>query len=182
VSYVDDLIDAYGRFIALPWQPDLAHPQRVLMAIYPPEYERRLRLRLADFKNATTKAQHGWRGFEITHEFEHWLGEHEYREAYFSKPQRLEPAMDGFFDRLVDRVSTALRSAGNNDVVAMIGAGSLYGLGEKIRVSALLNRVDADIKGRLLVFFPGQREENRYRLLGAGDGWNYLATPIVPGG
>ena len=33
----------------------------------------------------------------------------------------------------------------------------------------------------LLVFFPGEREANTYRFLGARDGWNYLAVPILGG-
>ena len=33
--------------------------------------------------------------------------------------------------------------------------------------------------GRLVVFFPGQFEQNNYRLLDARDGWNYLAVPIT---
>lgn len=182
MSYIDDLITAYGKFIRIPWQPSLAPPQRVLMAIYPEDAERRLRLRVADFQNATLSGQHGWQQTDISHAFENWLGTHEHRAAYFAKPQRLATALDGFFDRLVSDVAETLESAGENDVVALIGAGSLFGLGEKIRVSALLNRVDVHIKGRLLVFFPGQKEDSRYRLLGVGDGWNYLATPITPEG
>jgi hypothetical protein len=36
-----------------------------------------------------------------------------------------------------------------------------------------------DIRGRLVVFFPGEYEDNNYRLLDARDGWNYLAVPIT---
>ena len=36
-----------------------------------------------------------------------------------------------------------------------------------------------DLGGRLLVFFPGSREGNVYKLLDAREGWNYLATPIT---
>jgi len=39
--------------------------------------------------------------------------------------------------------------------------------------------VEADIRGRLLVFFPGVYEQDNYRLLDARDGWNYLAIPIT---
>jgi hypothetical protein len=35
------------------------------------------------------------------------------------------------------------------------------------------------VNGRMLVFFPGEVDGNNYRLLGAKDGWNYLATPIT---
>ena len=36
-----------------------------------------------------------------------------------------------------------------------------------------------DIAGRLVVFFPGSRDGNTYRLLDARDGWNYLAHSIT---
>ena len=58
MSYVDDLLAAYAKFVALPWQQNLAPPQRVWMAVYPPEHERRLRLHLPAFKAATTSAKH----------------------------------------------------------------------------------------------------------------------------
>ena len=55
----------------------------------------------------------------------------------------------------------------------------MFGLGDHVRVSALIERVQDEVKGRLLVFFPGEVEGNNYRLLGAKDGWNYLATLIT---
>jgi hypothetical protein len=48
-----------------------------------------------------------------------------------------------------------------------------------VKVSALIERVQDDVLGRMLVFFPGEVEGNNYRLLGARDGWNYLATLIT---
>jgi hypothetical protein len=47
------------------------------------------------------------------------------------------------------------------------------------RVSLVLKEVTTDIRGRLVVFFPGEYEDNNYRLLDARDGWNYLAVPIT---
>ena len=38
------------------------------------------------------------------------------------------------------------------------------------------------LKGIVLLFFPGEREGNTYRFLGARTGWNYLATPILTEG
>jgi hypothetical protein len=35
------------------------------------------------------------------------------------------------------------------------------------------------VPGRLLVLFPGEYENNSYRLLDARDGWSYLAVPIT---
>ncbi len=63
-----------------------------------------------------------------------------------------------------------------NTVVAVYGAASLFGF---TRVSLVLKEVVRDIRGRLVLFFPGEYEENNYRLLDARDGWNYLAVPIT---
>jgi hypothetical protein len=46
-------------------------------------------------------------------------------------------------------------------------------------VSELVSRVESSIRGRLLVFFPGEHENNTYRFLDAREGWNYLAVPIT---
>jgi len=46
-------------------------------------------------------------------------------------------------------------------------------------VSLLLKEVVGDIRGRLALFFPGEYDNNNYRLLDARDGWSYLAIPIT---
>jgi len=69
-----------------------------------------------------------------------------------------------------------------NGVVGVLGAGTLFGLGDSVKVSALLDALNEAVAGRLLVFFPGEHEGNSCRLLDARDGWNYLATPITPKG
>ena len=61
-------------------------------------------------------------------------------------------------------------------MVALLGVGSLFPM---VRVSDLIQRVSANVRGRLLVLFPGSFEGGNYRLLDARDGWNYLAIPIV---
>jgi hypothetical protein len=61
-------------------------------------------------------------------------------------------------------------------VVAVSGVGALFGF---TRVSQILKIIESSIRGRLVVFFPGQYEQNNYRLLDARDGWNYLAVPIT---
>jgi hypothetical protein len=48
-----------------------------------------------------------------------------------------------------------------------------------IHVSDVLDALDNSYPGVLLVFFPGEREGNTYRFLGARTGWNYLAIPIL---
>ena len=39
--------------------------------------------------------------------------------------------------------------------------------------------MERDVRGRMVVFFPGEYVDNNYRLLDARDGWNYLAVPIT---
>jgi hypothetical protein len=183
VSYVDDLVEAYRRFVALPWPQDVAPPQRVWMAVYPPTHERRLRLNVQEFGNATAQADHAWNLIDITTSFERWMAGHEYAEAYFEEPELLETALPEFFDHLVAEVRAQLEDHGDpNGVVGLLGAGALFGLGDAVKVSALMNDINDAIAGRLLVFFPGQYEHNSYRLLDARDGWDYLATPITAEG
>jgi hypothetical protein len=42
-----------------------------------------------------------------------------------------------------------------------------------------LDALKTQIKGAILLFFPGSREGNSYRFLGSREGWDYLATPIL---
>ena len=183
MSYVVDLLEEYRRFVSLPWEQNLAPAQRVWMAVYPPEHERRLRLHLPDFEVATKEANHPWALVDITTSFERWMADHEYREEYFESPELMQTALPAFFDQLISEVRREVANHSDPEVVVgLLGAGALFGLGDAVKVSALLNAVNVAIAGRLLVFFPGSHEGNSYRLLDARDGWNYLAVPIMPNG
>lgn len=183
MSYVDLLVQDYRKFVSLPWSTNVAPAQRVWMAVYPPDHERRLRLHVAAFEAATVQAKHSWYLHDLTTSFERWMAMHEYRDAYFEDPSLLESAMPAFMDELEMEVGDALRAnSDESGVVALLGAGTLFGLGDVVKVSALLERVSEHIMGRLLVFFPGEHEGNSYRLLDARDGWNYLAVPLKPSG
>lgn len=150
------------------------------MAVYPPEDERRLRLHLQEFETATSGAGHGWALIDITSEFEQWMATHEYRDAYFANPKLIQPELPGFLDHLVKEVRETLSGVGDEGtVVGLLGGGSLFGLGDHVKVSALVERVEDLISGRLLVFFPGEVDQNNYRLLGGRDGWNYHAVLIT---
>jgi hypothetical protein len=76
------------------------------------------------------------------------------------------------------RLRAALTADGVDDdtVVAVQGVACLFGF---TRVSLVLKEVVKELRGRLVVFFPGEYEDNNYRLLDARDGWNYLAVPIT---
>jgi hypothetical protein len=183
MSYVDDLLGAYRKFISLPWEQNLAPAQRVLMAVYPPEHERRIRLHLPDFEVATKEANHSWALVDITTSFERWMAGHEYRDEYFRSPELMQTALPSFFDQLVSEVRDEVgKHSDSQGVVGLLGAGALFGLGDAVKVSALVNAVNTSVAGLLLVFFPGDLEGNNYRLLDARDGWNYSAIPIIPNG
>jgi hypothetical protein len=180
VSRIDDLIANYQRFAKLPWPSGLAPAQRVWMAVYAPEDERRLRLHLPEFETASKAAGHEWAPIDITNSFEEWMAAHDYRDAYFANPKLIQPELAGFLDVLVASVRRQLvKSSTPNTVAGLLGAGSLFGLGEQVKVSALIDRIEDLIEGRLLVFFPGDVDRNNYRLLNGRDGWNYHAVPIT---
>ena len=180
MSRVTDLIASYKQFVKLPWQSGLAPAQRVWMAVYPPEDERRLRLHLPEFETATKGAGISWRHIDISDEFERWMASHEYRDEYFANPNLMQSELASFLDQLVESVREQVQEKPDESlVIGLLGAASLYGLGDQVKVSALIERVQDAVLGRLLVFFPGEVEGNNYRLLGARDGWNYLATPIT---
>ena len=79
---------------------------------------------------------------------------------------------------VVTRIRSALATLPDpdNTVLALYGVASLFGF---LKISEILPMVEGDVKGRLLVFFPGVYEQNNYRLLDARDGWNYHAVPIT---
>lgn len=180
MSRIDDLIANYQRFAKLPWPGGLAPAQRVWMVVYTPEDERRLRLHLQEFETASNAAGHEWSQIDITNAFEDWMAAHEYREAYFDNPKLIQPELAGFLDRLVALVRDELVALSTpSSIVGLVGAGGLFGLGDRVKVSALVDRIEDLIAGRLLVFFPGDVEQNNFRLLNGRDGWNYHAVVIT---
>lgn len=178
MNEIERLLKAYDQFVRIPWDRSLAGAQKVWFALYDPAQERRLRMRIPDFATATQNAGHGWVVFDLTDSFAHWLAAHDYRDAYFEDPEAMDLALEDFATLVAAQLVALLTDPAVNDqtVVAVVGLASLFGL---IRASKLLRMVDAHIRGRMLVFFPGQHDGSNYRLLDARDGWNYLAIPIT---
>lgn len=177
MASIEALTAAYAHHVALRWDVRLAGQQKIWFALYAPTDERRLRARLGAFEVATIKAGHAWAAHDLTDDFAHWLAAHEYAESFFEAAEDLTAdALLDFDDFLVARLGTTLDGATEGAVVALSGVGSLFGL---TRVSRLLEKISDRVRGRLLVFFPGERDGSNYRLLDAQDGWNYLAVPIA---
>lgn len=176
---VEELAARYQRHVLSPWPHSLAGAQRVVFVVYPEDMERALRARIGDFRQVTEAAEHGWTQTDSTSWFADWLAaeDEDYREAWFEQPELLAPKLEAEFpDYAAERLGRALAKSDENGVTALTGVGSLYGF---LRVSNLVRRVEPDIRGRLVVFFPGAKDGTNYRLLNARDGWNYLAQAIT---
>ena len=178
MNEIEGLLKAYERFLQLPWDRTLAGPQKVWFAIYEPPQERRLRLNLPEFERVTKAAGHSWSHLDLTDLFANWMAQHEYREAYFEQPEDMDLALKDFSSFVSQRVVEALTEpdVDANTVVAISGLASLFGF---TYASAVFETVAPSIRGKLLVFFPGQHNGSNYRFLDARDGWNYLAVPIT---
>jgi len=177
MSRINELAVQYSDHISVPWQQGLPAANRVVMLIYEKELERQLRAKLLEFEQVTKTADHGWLLVNLTSAFAEWMGGMKYREEYFERPDDIRLKLDSSFLRHVsDLIKAQLSLTTENDVVALLGAGSLFGF---LRLSDVIKEVEQKVQGRLVVFFPGQKDGNNYRLLDARDGWNYMAVGIT---
>lgn len=176
---IEDLASRYYDHISAPWQKNLAGAQRTIFVVYDPEDERKLRARLDEFETRTREAGHVWKSFDFTGVFAKWMAGMEYRNSYFEEPTDLTLKLQVEFVRhAASELRKALTSSEvtENTVVGVYGAASLFGF---TKVSLVLKEIEHEIQGRLVLFFPGEYDDNNYRLLNARDGWNYLAVPIT---
>lgn len=176
---IEELANRYRNHISAPWQRNLAGDQKIIFVVYPKEDERKLRARLELFEMATIDSGHKWNSFDFTKTFAKWMTKTEYRELYFESPEDLTMKLRSDFTPFaageLRRVLTTL-DEDNDTVLAVYGVACLYGF---TKVSLILKEVVQEIRGRLVLFFPGELDNNNYRLLDARDGWNYLAIPIT---
>lgn len=175
-SRIDRLLISYQRHIELPWQTGLAGAQKVIFVVYNKQDEARLRFRVSEFELVTISANHKWELVDITDSFPRWMMEQDYRDGYFEHPEDLQDILGEFTKAVIDEISEALSRADDNTVVAVQGVASLFGFSH---CSEVVAGAAGAIKGRLLVFFPGEYTNNNYRLLDARPGWNYQAVPIT---
>lgn len=181
MSRIVNLARSYERHISAPWQEGIAGGQRVVFVVYDKTDELKLRAHVAEFELATRNAGHDWHLIDVTDAFPKWMASQRYRDSYFDCPDDLDGYQVGevkeFTEHLIGDVQSELaKNPDVNQVTALLGVGVLFGVSH---VSTLVNGVANAVPGRLLVFFPGEYENNAYRLLDARDGWNYLAVPIL---
>jgi hypothetical protein len=183
MSYAQNLLEKLKTHLALPWPVNVSGQERVLMTVYPPSEERRIRrfIDSGEFGAEIKTLNHGWSCLDLSKAFSDWLSDHEYKDGLLNKPQRLwddKGNVKGLEEYLVTKITEASANDDANTVFALIGCGGLFGL---FSVSHLIQLVAEKVPGRLVAFFPGEFDaaNNSYRLLGAKDGWGYLATPIT---
>lgn len=181
MSEIERLVQRYAEAISIPWHTVRSDAERTLFVIYERTKERQLRYQLTQFETATLNAGKSWLPLDVTDSFADWFDKHDLRDEYFEHPQDLPGYKTGqlveFENHLAKSLMAQVKERASSDTaVAVIGVGSLYGLA---RVSGLMRRIASAVPGRLIVFFPGEKVDNNYRLLGARDGWDYLATAIT---
>ena len=173
---ISKLIKSFDNHISLPWQKVISSEERSIFVVYNKEDELKLRARVSEFEQSTVQSGHPWQLLDITDSFATWLGEQEYKEDYFEDPEYLVSNYEYFAEELVDQLSEQIsEQMDDSSVVALLGCGTLFGI---TSVSGLVKSLAAQIKGRLVVFFPGEHNDNVYSLLDAKDGWGYQATSI----
>lgn len=178
MSRIERLKNNYENYIAIPWRDDVAPAQRVIFCIYRETEELRFRAKIDEFELATGRVGHDWAVFDLTDTFAEWLSSHRYAEKYYAKPHQLAIPIKPYLQHIINGFTTFQNEAkiDKNTVIALKGVGSLFGL---LKVKMVIDALLPLVTGRLLVFFPGNYENNNYRLFDAYDGWNYLAVPIT---
>lgn len=184
MSRLDQLIAAYRRHASIPLKPGLPVAQRVWFLVYPPEDERRLKNHLAEFEIATSDADLHWKEIDFSEAFAQWMNtyeDEEERTACLKDPDITENYADpGFSEFLASKIRQVADeidpSRIERTVFAITGLMELY---DFIHVSDIMEELGNDIRGILLLFFPGERDGNTYKFIGARTGWDYLATPIT---
>lgn len=184
MSRIDQLVQSYRRHVGIPLKQNVTIAERTWFVVYSPDEDRRLRSRLAEFEIATKDCGLIWKEIDLTGSFTRWIDSFEdsdERAASLATPSIVEDYADpGFRNFLADNIRQAMAEIPASDVdrtvFAITGLMELY---DFIHVSQVMDALGRNVRGVILIFFPGEREENTYRFLGARTGWDYLATPIT---
>lgn len=178
-SKTDQLLSAFSKVINEPWSSALSGQERIWFLVYDPAEQRKVDLRLEDFETETIRAGKKWKSISMKHCFPSWMASHEYKEEYFRNPEFVVDQLEAeFIPSAIQYLKNELKRTeqDTDTLIAIKDVSSLFGF---VRLSEILKSCDKDFIGRLLIFFPGEFEQNHYRLLDARDGWDYLARPIT---
>ena len=179
ISKTDALINKYESVVREPWDQKLSGQEKVWFLVYDPTEQRKILFRLPDFERVTLQQQKGWKEVDLADCFPRWMSKHKYREKYFEQPEFIKDTIErGFKEFVVKEIKETFQNSDNiySTVFALININAIFGF---IKLSEVLQEIYHFNEGRLLVFFPGEYQNNQYRLMGARDGWSYLARPII---
>ena len=181
MSRINQLIENYRRHVSLPLRENAASAQRIWFAVYPPEDERRLQHHVQEFELATKEVGMAWHMIDLHGLLAEWFNSEDPEElaAWFSYPQDIDLyARSQWKERLTKLIESEVANLPTPERT-VVALGGLMELFDFLEVSELLETLERAIPGYLLLFFPGERENNTYRFLRARDGWDYLAVPII---
>jgi hypothetical protein len=177
MNRIEQLAKKFEDHISLAWQPNLTSAEKTIFIVYPKEDELRLRAKKDLFRQACVKAGHPWREIDLDGAFSEWMATLEYAEEYYRFPEDLKQKLETEFTEFVaGKIKESLESMTDDDALAVLGVGTLFGL---THFSSVLKKLDGSVRGRLIAFFPGSYDKNVYHLLDARDGWGYMACPIT---
>src|SRR5208283_3690980 len=113
--------------------------------VHDKEDERKLRLRLGLFEEATLHSGHKWMAIDLTDAFANWMcgpDNANFAESYFESPELLDEAvLADMKQSVVTRIQSALAALPDpdNSVLALHGVASLFGF---LKISELLPMVE----------------------------------------
>ena len=179
MNYVEQLDEALRQQLAHPWQKDLSGGEKTWFLVFDPMRIRYILAYRKLFQHSTEAAGKRWEELDISSRFGAWMNQHEYAESYFEDPELADTLFEDFVDDLVEDILRRIRTRSVDDTTLLVltGTESLYGI---TKLAHVTRRIEDNVPGRLLVFFPGEYAEPHYRFLDARDGWNYLAVPLTP--
>ena len=176
---IESLIEAYIKVVKEPWASTLSGQERIWFLVYDPAEQRKIDLHIGEFETAAIRAGKKWKTISLKQCFPSWMASHEYKVDYFINPEyivdQLEAAFIPYAIQFLKNELTKI-DPDEHTIIALKDVSALFGFA---RLSEILKSCDKYFKGRLLIFFPGEFEQNHYRLLDARDGWDYLARPIT---
>jgi hypothetical protein len=176
---IELLIEAYTKVVKEPWSSALSGQERIWFLVYDPAEQRKIELNLGEFETVAVRSGKKWKSISLKQCFPSWMANHEYKEDYFNSPEYIVDQLEAeFIPYAIQFLKNELKKISPDDdtLIALKDVSALFGFA---RLSEILKNCDKDFKGRLLIFFPGEFEQNHYRLLDARDGWDYLARPIT---
>ncbi len=176
---IELLIEAYEKVVKEPWSSALSGQERIWFLVYDPAEQRKVDLHMDEFETAAIRSGKKWKSISLKQCFPSWMANHEYRDDYFHNPEYIVDQLEAeFIPYAIQFLKNKLSECEQDEhtLIVLKDVSALFGFA---RLSEIIKNCDKDFKGRLLIFFPGEFEQNHYRLLDARDGWDYLARPIT---